>query len=525
MVERPRNSSQSHGLVIEASFNRPAFLPWNTRTGDEWKKSVTKEEAARLFYIVSRGAKPKTTSWIDKNKLRKPLEIYWQGNITDMLSDVEKARHNDVKHSREFEDVGGLTQEVGSILKDPNVFMYLDASRLLLKSKTLGNKTFNESRGEILGLDFETLEDLNKKYQKIVEIFLPRAKRFGRKKLGVNPSLDIEDWEGIAGVRLSQAVLSFNWDTFVLDPSWTVDRFIGYLSSAVDDDSSWKFDTRKLEVTTEAVTRYSSPEDTESSAFKRISEDYVRGLIVLVSESEIESKALSLRIFENLSAREIAEELGVEAYEITKILQASKGRLSSLMEDDYPQLSKKRSERPFWDNLFKNVDYYRRAFENRKAVLRPFHQTLVQKFLNLQTGERDSSVLAVWESLRNDGWEISVDSVRRHIAKGISQLDYREIDNTNSWDLNQQTQLIRDIYQDPNIWETFSEQKKYILKRFFLDGEGRRVTRVQIGKELGVHESTVSREISRSLIEISRVRGSTRARPNLFSKPRNLLSA
>jgi len=286
-------------------------------------------------------------------------------------------------------------------------------------------------------------------------------------------------------------------------------------------------------VHTDAIGRYSSPDNTEEESMQDLSREYVDNLITTHAGSAQAIEILNLKIFQGMSHTEIAGELGIRSNQVARTVSEFRNKLRELSQNEDPNIpcrpKQDSAKRTFWDDLFEHVEEYRRRFENHQGMLKPFHKLMVQKFFEFQTGDRDTTLEVVWRWFQDNGWNITKDTARRAINAGINQINNREPSGraneqmSSGWARHQQTHLVQEIFKDPNTWDTFSQQRRYILKRFFIDGAAGTITQRQIAQELGLNESIVSREIDRALREIYRVKGNPIYNDQLLSKSRNLL--
>lgn len=321
----------------------------------------------------------------------------------------------------------------------------------------------------------------------------------------------------------------------MIDPEWTVARFTKTALKSVQDPGVNKFDTSTLEVSTEAMSRYGAGENTEKTVFHKLSDEYVDDLVTRFTDSEIAIRVLNMRIHEQTSYEKIAAQVGISPHEVGKIILSFRQSLlaKSLAGDkDVPVAeikSKKNGASPFWDDLFENLDKYQTDFTQKSPMLKKFHATVLDRFFRLQTGDKNTSIDLVWQSFLEEGHALTRDTIRRAIASAVNQITHRENKQSRhgqlgtGWSRHQQAKLVAEVASDPNLWSTFSDQRQYVLQRYFIDGEGRNITASEIARELGVHDSTVGREIDKALRQIYRVRGSITSNPQLSSTARNLL--
>lgn len=440
-----------------------------------------------------------------------------------MMSDLTKAEFKDKNNTSGMsDDTEEMTYSAAKVFEDPQFYPYLMATRLANKAR---------KRTRILGTDPDEVQDQQRNYQDLVEVFYPSIKRFARYKAS-RSRLDADEWEGIAGVDLASSASNFYWETMVIDPQWTVARFLKTVYRSIQDPMLDTFDTHTLEVSTEAMGRYRSTHNTEAEVLQNLSEQSIEALIRAQGKQAVE--VLNMKIFDALSCPQIAKKLGLSESGVIGIVNRFRAALREKAEGgdpNVPSVPKKDFQKtPFWDNLFGNIDKYRAQFKQRGDMLTPFRRLMVEKFFQLQTGDRDTTIQAVWQSFQEVGWDITKDTVRRAIAAGINLIDFRERQDGRvhgqllvGWSRHQQAGLVAQVAQDPNIWDTLPEQRRKVLEEYFIEDKGGQITMKSIAEKLGLHESTVSRQISRGIRDIIRIRGSIQYRGELADKPRNLL--
>lgn len=498
----------------------PKTLPWANRSEQEWKKDITKREVTRLFMLASINSPSQTSSpdqipgFVNLWSLRTPFKVYWDSNVEVLAVDINRALDLE-KRKYPDDDFDNLAPSVAMLFEDSSFYHFLMVSRQIQRQRNTYKRhersepeeSFSQQRADALRIDSETLQALQQRYKDLVEILYPvarkYAKRISRNSKGKNT--DIDDWYSIAGETLNIAALNFYWETMVIDPKWTVGVFLQTVYTYIRNPASNVFDTRTLQKGNILVERYRSRDETEKTALNNIAADELMKLISQNTRTPEEASIVYQRFLYGFSCPEIANQMGIPLRTVYSLIYKFSRRLRKL-EETGPDVPRQL----FFGRLFANIDHYQRLFERNKAILDPLHVRILERFFELQTGERVSSIRAVWKSLQDEGLSLTEDTVRRAINAGINRLDYRDkppsrsSDWNRSWAEHQTARLVRAAAQTPNIWGTFSERRKNILTRCYL-GEGKKPTHAEIAKELGISQATVSRNIDRALMEIRRV--------------------
>lgn len=538
---------QKEGQPLGGSF------PWENRTSEEWKTTVRKEEATRLFYLASKTDPQawdftKGYRWIDEFHLGTLLKSYWHNNIDALEADVTTLSAGEKPSDLRYAPTE-LVADLTILFEEPTLFSYLQTGRQLLrernkqsqrKQKSLNGKFIGESEalvvqiGNALQLDEIQAQELHERYNRLVELFLPRTLQIAIWQGRLNRWEDREERDAQAALNLSLSAFHFYWETVLIDPEWTARRFLSTVTPYDRHARSNVFDTRTLETaTTDTIEHtFSALGSTEGIVLARAAEAEVIALITTHASSPVVRQMLAMYIFDGQTIDEISTTLGKKRYLVERVIAQFREQLKEQGYGSNTENQRLRGGKtaPFWDNLFGNVEKYKEYFEQRKSMLRPFHRKVVEAFFACQTGERDSTIDAVWHAMTDAGFTITRDTVRRAINGGINQLDYKEKPGgaihgqlNRGWGLHQEMLLVAQVAEDPNIWQTFSQRKQYILRRYFIDGNGEEVSHTQIAQELGIHGSTVGREIDRALREIRRMQGNPNYNPKLLHKPRHNL--
>ncbi len=543
--------------VIPGESFHSRNYPWSNRKATDWIKDVEKKDAERLFAAVLMQSENRDLFWVNITRLQliEAVKAYWPDDLDGFQKDVSKETTRTLSKVvipiKEYDQDTKLATEASSIFaRCPDLFPYLVAAKKATKiyspEKIISAKSADPSSQLILGeitrclnWDEQRLAQSQKAYQELVKLFWPVASAIAAHHRSLGPrSVSGDDWQGIAGIGLSLVVMKFYWETLVLDPTETIDIFRANLALCIYDGSSQKFDASALEVSVDNLDLYQSAaaDDPAEIMLQGESERKVSALIDALSSSPKEAEILRLKIDGDLDNMHIMKKIGVTKAKVEQTLTAFKTKLRELAEKgelDFDVPAKKGFHEPvFWTDLQSKLEDYRRLYETNKRLLRPYFRDILEVFFEVQTGERASTLENVAEAFnqRYNGRyprKAQISTVRRAIQRGIDRLNQTptEIRKQQARANRYQSFLvIREAYNNQNIWQTLDPKIQEILQRFFLDDPDLSITQAQIAKDLGIDDGTASRRINRGILQILRLQGNPRSNPDLLRKPRHNLS-
>lgn len=519
----------------------PGRFPWSYRSEKQWNLFTSVSDVTRLFAFAANHdqADPESAyDWIISKDLILPFMMNWKGNIAEMTQIVNK--QNDYGRGlRKIPAVEALYPQAENLFTaNPSLYQYLMATRMavrernkLVRADERSEFNVDQRRKEILGENYS--EDQKAQFQQLIEIFYSQALRYGQMR-SRRSSTSGEEWESMAGLYLTQSVANFYWETMAINPRLTTDRFLRVLFNSIQDPASGVFDTRVLEVTTEAMRTYHNGNTTEAEALSKESDQEVEALVERFANSTQIKDFLLHRITHGSNYKALKDQFGITRDKASEIVAGFRQFLQTQSANgetplSVPQTHKKPAENYFWNDLFQNMEKYQTLFDEKRPMLTPFRQQVLDFFFTLQTGDKQTTIDAVFEAMAKNGSKANRDSIRRAINGSINLINYRERTQvkhghlTVGWSRHEQAKMFDQAAQDPAVWTDFSERDQYVLRRFFLEGRGREVTQKQIAEEVGINAATVSRIIERAIRRLHRSKGSIVENQHLAYKPRNHL--
>lgn len=171
-------------------------LPWQNRTGEQWKLLVGKNDASRLFYLSAKDLLPSASAGdllncISSWQLEVPFKVFWDQDPVLLMAEMGKYHQYDTispvtSYGQKTDDLAVSVQE---LFEDPLLNAYSLATRAAIKER---NKFVRQPKGipsyfnidlrrqEIL--DGYDISEAKVKFQSLIEIFYPVVQKYSFKR-------------------------------------------------------------------------------------------------------------------------------------------------------------------------------------------------------------------------------------------------------------------------------------------------------------------------------------------------------
>lgn len=502
---------QENGSIISTGAEYTKLterrFSWSNRSQEDWVTHASSEEAARIFFLLTQQDSNKrflTEDWITQHGLNAPFIALFGGSQEELglqMGRIKMDSGDDFNNRSE----NGI-ERIRELFSDDTFPNYLLERRRLTRSKDKGSINYAEITLETennLKLTPGQSKDMQARYSALIEIFLPVAQKFAGQKQRKQGG-DLDDWKSIAALKLIDRIASFYWETTVIDPNWTANRFCASLYAAIYDPQALKFDTHRLESPLDSVVwkASDSSSNTEEVALAGIRNRELSDALNGLPQTPEERAFLALRI-EGFSIREIAHKMGIPEIRLTKGMLSLTGKLEELFSIDPHTRRKTGKQNEIWDKLQQEdvLADYKRRFEIKKDEFPKFKAEIGNLFFELYDGDREATITAVWQAGFSYCKRVTV---RRQISYVLNVLDYREPVNIaanrgNEAFRQQEKRLFAKVMKGEG-WSSFSPIQQQVIT-LYCDG----INLVEIAKQVGIDGSTVSRHLDRSQITLRRV--------------------
>lgn len=516
--------------LYDTISERPKKLPWQYRTSSEWLSLVRPHEASRLFFASGLSAE---TIFQQRRQLQRwcllsPLSAFGSGHIIEAMTTADKI-HQELSEA-DFDQINAFVEKLTPLFNDTKLLEYLLTLRKVDKGRrelridqpaklTDALNPVSEIAVDILGFSKHEKERVISAYHDLIMAFIPK---FVKRKY--NPLMrmigDYDDAEQKAYLRISEASIHYYWEPFIINPVWTVSRFIRYAATHLYDEQYVKSDANDLFLISRAM-----PRNRETGELLDIRDGFNTEDRVL---SEIDNARVIATIYEILPTPQDAQ-LFIEMYlleytynELSERYGQDIGSIKHRMtvaRDLLRQNSKRvfgsdfdsRQVRPsnqassLWENLYSDHEYFRELFTRKGMLLIEFHYQLFAKVLCILEAAPAEEYSRQWliDKAHAEFPHIQKSSVRRHIAmcadllQGFQHYQHNNpgrIRVTRNLQWHQEKASLESFLQRQENTSYFSEFELKLIQLFYL---GAHRSQQSVAADLGVHESVVSRTLNR----------------------------
>lgn len=494
-----------------------AEFPWANRTAREWTVMTSKDDVLKLLKYAQHESQGKDLEsikdWYQKWDFGEVVNVFWNGSFDTLEQEltsynkIHLSRENISEGNQETKDHLTLLEEIFS---DNTVYQYFNiANKLISEKNTHSDSSLQNRIQQKMQLSDEEFNRLQEKYHRLTEALMPVADRVTRSRMKRTirrTPEDFEDWRGIGHMRLSAAVLSYYWEPAAINKELALEGFYGFLSKSIWDTRAIKFDTRTLEVHCDDLTQFSDGKGCDVVALQNISDEYVNEIISNFT-SEQNQKIIRMKM-DGDAEKEIAEALSIDKQRVKYVVSSfrdalRKNRLQIGDRTLSPEDRQLKKGVTFLDQTFPQ-DHYQKLLANRGAMLRPYLRKLVESLLEVQTGEKQSTLSALQEIFPDS----QKDTIRRHLESAIDILEGKQDKNFTSikgLERERWKQTVLQISQNDShgLWSSLNSRDQHIMQKYFIDG----VNQSEVAKELGIDRSLVSRSIDRCKRNLLRYTG------------------
>lgn len=485
---------------------------WKDRTANDWQKQVKEKEAARLFYLVSE--KAGFTRYFDNPLLSQKVitdfglqtafRTFWQDDPLTLDASVQEVRKMDKK--QEFKDPDLMEEWVGrlnSVFGSHDMYIFLLASRLARfrliyeRKRGLPAQSFNEKRREVLGWPDEKLGECQKSYQQIIECFYPYVINQFRERIPRNS--DFDEKVAIAQETLSSSVINFYWETYGLDPKWTVERFLRStftsIYKATKDFGEEKSQDEPTLYNLKAV------ESTEDDAIESLTVDPLSRITNKISNLPYRRAAEILIKHEIKSIRGLAKQAGIGRVAARQVFLRLKNVLSGNEEDFDLSNSPKGT---YWERFVIDRERQRKAIEKIIPQLPKGRRRILQAFYEA------SATAADWQTVLNQVKEqlpsLQMSTINRHIRSGLKAVFdnvdlYKNSVRTTPLRHHQRYLTLMNLSKNEEFWAQVnanpSLREMIVTVQLTYPDKDTKISGDIVGKVLGVHSVTVYKRLAK----------------------------
>lgn len=505
-----KSAGQENGSIFnpqaESVKLTEKIYPWSNRTQKDWITHASSEEAARIFSLLAKqdpSKFPLNEDWITLHGLNAPFIALFGESQEDLGLQMARIKIDSGDDFNNRSENG--IERINELFSDDTFPNYLLERRWLVRSKdnrSINYAQINQEAEHTLNFTPQQSRDMQRRYEDLIQIFLPVAQEFARQKHRKKGG-DLDDWKSLAALKLIERIDSFYWETAVIDPNWTANRFCASLYVAIRDPQELKFDTHRLESSLDSVDwDIAGISNTEDIALAEIRNTELSDAFNNLLQTSAERRFLTLRI-KGYSIRKIALEMGTPEITLTQEMRSLMGKLEALLLEDSHTRRKTGEQNEIWDKLQQEdffVDYKRR-FDLKKGQLPRFKAEIGNLFFELYDGDRDATITAVWK----EGFShCKRETIQRQITYVLNALGHREPINIaahrgNEAFRQQERRAFVQVMKGEE-WSSLSPIQQEIIT-LYCDGKNL----AEIANDLGIDRSTVSRHLDKSQIALRRV--------------------